>query len=92
MLDNHSLRVYPIHEEGFRVRILEHRLAQTDEKAFLATTPGKQLGTLLSDYYNFLNLVLFFLLIWPTAMLCYRFDRIFKTRSLDAIIRFCEAF
>jgi hypothetical protein len=64
----------------------------SDAAPFLGQSLSAKLKTLLLDYYNFVNLALFFVLIWPVAITCHGLDRLLKTRMLDAIIRFCEAF
>ena len=63
-----------------------------DNRLFLVSGTGAKVKTLVSDYFNFINLILFFVLVWPVALLCFGLDRTFKTRLLDAVIRFCEAF
>ncbi len=69
------------------------RHAQSDaESPFLSAGVGGKVKTVLADYMGFVNLLLFFVLIWPIAMLCFGVDRVLKTRLLDGVIRFCEMF
>jgi hypothetical protein len=59
---------------------------------FLDPRPLGKLKTLALDYYNFINLGLYFAIICPLVALCYGCDRLFRTRCVDAVIRFCELF
>jgi len=63
-----------------------------DTDAFLTNDMLVKTRIFIADYYGFINLILFFVLIWPVAMFCFSVDRVFRTRLLDSVIRFCEAF
>jgi hypothetical protein len=61
-------------------------LAADSSSAFRRT------GAIISDYYGFINLVIYLVLILPAAWLLRRVDRVFGTRCVDKVITFCELF
>jgi hypothetical protein len=67
-------------------------LETRDFKPIQATGIGNSIVFLLSDYYHFLSLVVFVLILWPVAAASYLADRAFRTQLVDKIILFCELF
>lgn len=44
------------------------------------------------DYYRFINLLFFVLMILPLGRVCRAVDQILGTRTLEGLIHFCELF
>jgi hypothetical protein len=44
------------------------------------------------DYYYFLALIAFFILVWPLLIACHHIDRRCGTHATERLVRFCERF
>jgi hypothetical protein len=44
------------------------------------------------DYYYFLALIVFFIVVWPMLIACHHIDRRCGTQATERLVRFCERF
>jgi hypothetical protein len=63
-----------------------------DSQPALARRPWDVVRAIIVDWYYFLALIAFFVLVWPILVGCHHVDQRYGTRSRDRLVRFCERF
>ena len=63
-----------------------------DSRPTRARRPWDVVTAIIVDWYYFLALIAFFVLVLPILAACHHIDQRYGTRSRDRLVRFCERF